>query len=65
MKDAAKKLDGKVMTLDDVIEQLSPLAEKAGGRVGIVEHFQYIQFWVEPPVSKPYAKHMWRLIKYR
>ena len=65
MKDVANELSGKIMSLENIIEKLSPIAKEERGKVEIVEKFKFIKFYIEYPESAPYAMHLWCLIKYK
>ncbi len=63
MKELADSLDGNVLTLEDAIEKITPVAESLGGRIEIVEEdHQYILF--EMSGLPDYVMHVYRLIRY-
>ncbi len=63
MKEAADKLDGKSMSLDKAVEDLTGIAEQIGGTIEIVDRFNFIKFEME--AKPPYICHTYRLIRYK
>lgn len=63
MKDLAASLDGAILSLDEVIDRLTPMAESLGGRLRVVEKYQYISFQLGNEDDLP--MHMYRLLRYR
>lgn len=61
MKNVADGLAGKTMSLEEVLEQMSPAASKCGGSLEIVEEYQYIGFLIQ---EKSGRTHYFRLIRY-
>ena len=62
MKDSVDELDGKRMTLEKVIEILTPVADELGGKINVIKgHYHHINF-LYPQAEK---KHCFRLIRYR
>lgn len=63
MKNAADRLNGKKMSLDEAVKELSEVAEKIGGTIEVVDKYNCIKFQLgeisHPPV------HIYRLIKYK
>ncbi len=63
MKDAADKLNGQQMTLEEAVKQLTEPAEKIGGTIEIVEKYKFIGFRLGDIERPPY--HFFRLIRYK
>lgn len=63
MKNLADSLDGVVLTLEEAIDRITPVAEELGGRVEIDEKYQHISFRVGDVHNLP--MHGYRLIRYR
>ena len=73
MKDAADKMDGKRMMLEEAVEKLSSVAKKVGGKIELVEEYNYIGFSMRARGSTfspflgniQYLSHNYRLIRYK
>ena len=63
MKDLAASLDGVVLSLDEAIDRLTPMAESLGGRLEVVEKYQFISFRLGDVDNLP--MHLYRLIRYK
>ncbi len=61
MKELADKLDGLNMSLEDALDNLSPVAEELGGFVRLVEDGKYIRFGYKKESGK---EHSFRLLSY-
>ncbi|MBI5398587.1 hypothetical protein HZB03_03930 [Candidatus Woesearchaeota archaeon] len=62
MKKIARQLEGKVMSLEETIEMISPVATEAGGTLEIVEKYKFIGFRVKERSGR---EHYFRLIRYK
>ena len=62
MKDAADELNGQSLILEDVLANLSPIADEVGGTLGIVEKYNFIGFRIK---EKSGREHFYRLIRYK
>ncbi|MBI4738975.1 hypothetical protein HY772_05450 [Candidatus Woesearchaeota archaeon] len=62
MKKIARQLEGKVMSLEETIEIISPIANEAGGTLEIVEKYKFIGFRVQGASGR---EHYFRLIRYK
>jgi hypothetical protein len=61
MRKIAKSLDNKVMTLDEAVGRISPVAEKVGGSIQIVYQGGFILFEFKEANGSIYG---YRLIRY-
>jgi len=62
MRDIAEKLNGQSMSLEEVIKMISPVAEKVGGKVAVVEKHGYISFQIKDSHNRI---HLYRLLCYK
>lgn len=62
MKDAADELNGQSLVLEDVLTNLSPVAEEIGGTLEVVEKYNFIGFRIKESSGR---EHFYRLIMYR
>ena len=61
IRETAKKLDGKIMTLEEALDILNPQAEKVGGSVEIAYSHSFISFDIQSSIFH----HSYRLIRYK
>jgi|GEM_PF-3894809 len=62
MKKTIDSLDNKELTLEEVVEELTPVAEKLGGRIDIDKDYKFVGFSIK---EKNNVEHYWRLIRYK
>lgn len=63
LKELVDSLDGQVLTLEETIDRITPIAEGLGGRVEVHEKYQSISFQLRTGDNLPI--HSYRLIRYR
>lgn len=61
MRKIAKSLDNKVMTLNEAVKKISPIAEKFGGEIKVIYQWEFILFELK---EKDDTIHGYRLIRY-
>jgi len=62
MKDLADGLNGKVMSLETVLDEISLTAKKSGGYTRLVEEHEFIAFGYKEQSGR---EHFFRLIRYK
>ena len=60
----AKKLDGKILSLEEAMEKINDVAKTIPGEVKIVKEGKWISFGFRENPKEKLPYHLYRLIKY-